>query len=129
MNSDKTNTIDKTYFIDIDGTILPHLSADDLDARYKTTHISDILPGVHDYWNDVIKPDDVIVLTTARPGKYRHYTENSLRHHGLRYDYLLMDLANGPRVLINDTTSEETVKATGINVQRDGGLTHLLTKQ
>ena len=116
----------KSYFIDIDGTIFPHMTGNQLNDVYKTEHISGILPGVVDYWNNIIMPEDIVVFTTARPQKYRQYTERNLKFHGLRYNHLLMDLGTGSRTLINDISPEQSVKAIGINVPRNGGLEHLL---
>jgi hypothetical protein len=115
----------KTYFIDIDGTILPHMSALDLDNKYKTDHIQPLLPEVIEFWN-TFGSDDVIVLTTARPYKYKKYTLNTLKFHNIHYDKLLMNLANGPRILINDVTEDEPIKAVAYNVRRNGGLGNFL---
>lgn len=120
----KIFNMNKTYFIDIDGTIFPHMSAKELDAVYKTNHETEILPGVVEYWQTFTE-DDIIVISTARPGKYRHYTERNLRLFNLRYDYLLMDIGTGPRILINDVTEDEPIKAIAHNIPRDGGLESL----
>lgn len=118
----------KTYFIDIDGTIFPHMTAEELDDVYKTNHETHILPGVEEYW-ETFNEDDVIIISTARPGKYRHYTERNLRLYNLRFDYLLMDIGTGPRILINDVTDKEPIKAIAYNIPRDGGLKHLINRQ
>lgn len=115
----------KTFFIDIDGTLFKHMSADELDAVYLTDHISELLPGIQDYFNS-IPPEDYIVITTARPSKYYEYTLRSLLYHGIRYNKILMDLGMGPRILINDTTNPSKIMAIAYNVSRDLGLGHLL---
>ena len=117
----------KTYFIDIDGTLFKHMTAEELDAVYLTDHISEILPNVAKYFAE-ISATDYIVITTARPIKYYEYTVRNLSHHKLRFTKLLMDLGMGPRVLINDITDPCDLKALSHNVIRDHGLGKLLKK-
>ena len=120
--------MDKTYFIDIDGTIFPHMTANELDNVYKTDHEAKPLPGVIGFWQ-TFRKNDVIVITTARPYKYRQYTERNLKLLNLRYDCLLMGIGNGTRILINDVASSREINAIAHNVPRDCGLKHLFTIQ
>lgn len=118
-------TTHKTYFIDIDGTIVKHLNNNQLDEILKKmTHNYQfeevLLPGVKRLWS-TFHQDDKIVITTARKEKHRAFTELIFERNGLRYDNLIMDLASGPRILINDTPSILYEKAKAINVQRDKG--------
>jgi uncharacterized HAD superfamily protein len=110
----------QTYFIDIDGTIVPHLSNTYLDEVVQNNIIieENLLPGVKEFWNKLDESDKVI-FTTARTEKHRVLTEHTLKRHQLRYDVLLMDLPSGPRVLINDYVDEH--KAFAVNVKRDQG--------
>ena len=110
----------KTYFIDIDGTIVKHLNNIQLDEILESEHKEELLPGVKTLWNTFHK-NDKIIITTARKEKHRTFTELIFSKNELRYDALIMDLASGPRILINDTPSITYKKALAINVQRDKG--------
>jgi len=110
----------KTYFIDIDGTMVKYMSNADLDRLLISPEDEELLPGVHKFWK-TFEEHDRIIITTARKSKYRSFTEDIFKKNGLRYDALLMDLANGPRILINDTPSMLLKKAVAINLKRDEG--------
>ena len=115
----------KTYFIDIDGTLVHNKQEEDLmellrKDEVNTESIEELLPNVKTFWNNFEK-DDIIIITTARSEKYRRLTEKLFQKHNLRYDNLIMDLRTGPRVLINDTLDLTYQKAIAINVKRDQG--------
>lgn len=117
----------KTYFIDVDGTIAKYLTYEQLDMLARDLNNSldvkeILLPGVKELWK-TFKPDDKIIITTARYERHRAITAKLLNDNGLRYDMLLMDLPNGPRVLINDVPSKNSKvkKAIAINVERNKG--------
>ena len=76
----------KTWFIDIDGTIFNHKSNFDFDESDKI--YDQILEGVEEFW-EKIPADDYIILTTARPGWWKEMTIYSLEKFGLRYDQLM----------------------------------------
>lgn len=105
----------KTYFIDVDGTIVKHLSASMVGVAKE-----ELLPGVKEYWS-TFDQNDFIVITTARPEILRSKTESILKDNDLRYDYLIMGLPYGPRTLINDTPDVTQPKAYAINLKRNGG--------
>ena len=108
----------KTYFIDIDGTILRH--------RGSLTSIlldfGEVLPNVIQKLNDWAIRGDRIIITTARPESMRQHTINELEYNGIFYDQLIMGLNHGPRVVINDAKSEYEEMAIGITVDRNKGL-------
>lgn len=115
----------KTYFIDIDGTLVHNKQEEDLmellrrdDGNLES--IEELLPNVKHFWNN-FNNDDIIIITTARSEKYRRLTEKMFSKYNLRYDKLIMDLRTGPRVLINDTVDLTYQKAIAINVKRDQG--------
>lgn len=115
-----SQTNHKTYFVDIDGTIVKYRTNEDLDRLLLTHEDEELLPGVHKFWN-TFEEHDRVIITTARKSKYRSFTEDIFKKNGLRYDVLLMDLENGPRILINDTPSMLLKKAVAINLKRDEG--------
>lgn len=112
----------KTYFIDIDGTIVKHISNDDIDNMLNNGTMFEevLLPGVHQLW-DKFQPNDKIVITTARKESHRQITEKIFSQNNLRFDLLIMDLPSGQRILINDSPDSLYKKAIAINVKRDGG--------
>ncbi len=115
----------KTYFIDIDGTLVHNKEEENLEELLhlddvNTDSIEQLLPNVKHFWNN-ISDNDVIIITTARSEKYRCLTEKLFTKYNLRYDKLIMDLRTGPRVLINDTPDLTFQKAVAINVKRDQG--------
>lgn len=113
----------KTYFIDVDGTIVGYKTWDEL-REFENLPLENVnevlLPGVKKFWEKIL-PEDKIIITTARYESHRMFTEKIFRDNGLRFDMLIMNLPNGPRILINDTPDILKEKAIAINVKRDGG--------
>jgi hypothetical protein len=113
----------KTYFIDVDGTIVKHISNDEIDrmiAQNQFDFEEILLPGIHELWKQFDR-DDKIIITTARREAHRTLTEKIFKTNNLRFDVMLMDLPSGPRILINDTPNMLYKKAIAINVKRDTG--------
>ena len=112
----------KTYFIDIDGTIVPHLSNEELDEIIKTqpNYKEEILPGVKQFFES-LSDDDTVIFTTAREESHRELTEETLKRHNIKYRSIIMGLSCGERYLINDTPNMTYQKAIAINVLRDAG--------
>ena len=107
----------KTYFIDIDGTIVKHLTYGQLDDP----NIDDtLLPGVLELWNS-FDEKDIIIITTARLQRHEEFTKRIFHKFNLRYNKMLFDLNSGPRILINDTPDITFPKAIAINIKRNGG--------
>ena len=118
--------MNRCWFIDVDGTIFEHQSDYKLlDALFnKEWKLDNILPGVAHLW-DNIPEQDYIVITTARPSIFRYMTEKALKRYGLRFDYILMNLPSGPRILVNDTKPTDEggkVMAFSTPVERNKGL-------
>jgi len=107
----------KTYFVDIDGILFKNA------AQF-----------FYPRWNDSepIKENIKIIkklsenkyvqlfYITARPEKYREFTEQKLKELGLKYDGLIMDCLHAKRIIINDfskTTGYPSCEA--INILRD----------
>jgi len=122
----------KTIFCDIDGTILRHTG--DICMNYKQDFNIDskiLLNNVIENIKQWEKNNYKIILVTGRKESLREITHKQLVSCGIVYDELLMNLPNGPRVLINDkkpNLSNNTAYA--INVTRNKGFENLdLTSQ
>lgn len=115
----------KTWFIDIDGTIVKHMGDDDIEKlineKKGRSHLYEkAIPKSVKFINSLPK-DDVVVLTTARNPKVEHHTLKMLKRFKIRYDKIIFDLNPGPRYLINDTY-KGALTAYSINVTRDEGI-------
>jgi len=134
MKTNKTKeSTNKTWFIDIDGTIVKHIYDDKIDeaieAKGHDSHLLEtpITPSI-EFLNSI--PDnDTIVLTTARDSKHAPHTIKMLKHYDIRYDRIMFDLMAGPRVLVNDIKPVGTAgnkvpmkTAFAINTNRDEGI-------
>jgi hypothetical protein len=111
----------KTYFIDVDGTLVTHLSNAELDEYLdKPEHKEQLLVGVKQLW-ETFSDDDVIIITTARETRHKAMTEKIFEENNLRYNQMIVNLPSGPRIVINDTPDVMFKKAIGINIMRNGG--------
>lgn len=110
----------RTFFIDIDGTLVRHKHAEELDNMIESPVSEELLPGVKELWEH-FEVDDCIVITTARRERHREFTEKIFEENNLRYDRILFEMETGPRIVINDTPNISIQKASAINVQRNGG--------
>jgi len=109
----------KTIFCDIDGTLIKHTG--DIIDNYKNNPIilNDVIQNIKQ-WE---KLNYKIILTTGRKECLRDITTKQLLDAGIIFDYLIMGLPNGYRVIINDkkeNSSENTAYA--INLVRNKGL-------
>ena len=129
----KEESLNKTWFIDIDGTIVKHLYNDSIyiaiEKDGEKSHLWEkpIKQSVN--FLNSIPATDTIVLTTARDSKHKDHTLKMLQHYNIKYDRILFDLRSGPRYLINDTkpvgvvgNKEPMQTALAINVERDKGI-------
>jgi UDP-N-acetylglucosamine diphosphorylase / glucose-1-phosphate thymidylyltransferase / UDP-N-acetylgalactosamine diphosphorylase / glucosamine-1-phosphate N-acetyltransferase / galactosamine-1-phosphate N-acetyltransferase len=108
----------KTIFLDLDGTVLRHAHH---FPSYEDSR-PELLPGVLNKVNEWITSGHKIVITTARREANRSLVESQLRELGLHWDYMVMDVSKGQRVLINDKLQSNDVdRAIGINVITDSG--------
>lgn len=126
---EKTN---KTFFIDIDGTLLKHRSNDEIDEMIKQYGENSYIreEGIEDAIEFMSRiPDtDIIILTTARHERHREHTLLALANNNIKYNKIIFDMAVGPRVLINDIKPigasgniSPLLTAFAINVNRDKG--------
>lgn len=111
----------KTVFCDIDGTLLAH-TGDILENLHKT----EILNHVRETIKEWDRLNYTIILTTGRKESTRKQTEQQLHQAGIVYHQLIMNLPNGPRVLINDK-KENGVDNTAfaINLVRNEGMSNV----
>ena len=124
-------TLNKTWFVDIDGTFLKHNSNIGLDdlVKEKDRHLKEIpIPRSIKFLQDLPK-NDKIIITTARESHHREHTIKTLKHLGVRYDDILFNLTSGPRILINDikppgvvNNVESITTAYAVNLNRDEGI-------
>jgi hypothetical protein len=107
-----------TILCDIDGVLLKHHPHSTNDSESNT-----LLEGAHTL-NEWKQFGHKIILTTARNEKYRQSVINLLSHFNIKYDELVMSLAAGPRILINDHKPSKlfTPQANSIEVNRNDGL-------
>tara|TARA_R100000458_G_C8229073_1_gene211316 strand:+ start:165 stop:569 length:405 start_codon:yes stop_codon:yes gene_type:complete len=126
-------SLNKTWFIDIDGTIVKHLYNQDIDAAIESlgdrSHTLETPIDKSLNFLQKLPKEDTVVLTTARDGKHKEHTERMLKHFGIRYDHIMFDLRAGPRYLINDIKPVGTAGNTtpintaySLNVNRDEGI-------
>jgi len=116
------DTRPKTLFIDIDGTLLFHYGMGIKQAIMPLK----VLPGVIEKLDEWDRKNYKIVLITGRKESTRQITENQLQYLGITYDYLVMGIGGGKRVLINDTKPNSIFPtAEAICIERNKGLENL----
>jgi len=116
-----TDNYPKTFFIDIDGTIVQYPEEGQLDRISEIDgYVEELLPSAKEFFKS-LKDNDVVIFTTGRREKHRKLTERTLKHHNIKYKHLIMDLPWGQRYIINDTTNMLYQKAIGINLLKDKG--------
>ena len=125
----------KTWFIDIDGTLVRHLEDDDIDRGTK----EELLPFTLEFLKGIQEQGDYIVITIARLERHREVTEQMLSEFGIVYDHIIFGLGSQERVLVNDIKpkgsydggSEENSLPTAyaINVNRNEGFDNVLNQE
>lgn len=107
-----------TFLIDVDGCVLAHDGP--ASTQWNTMHRA--LDGVCDVLNELERRGHRIVLTTARPYRCKRHLEENLRHEGVVWHDLVMDMTGGVRVLVNDRKPDGQASC----VARNSGLGGLL---
>lgn len=105
------STLDKTWIIDVDGTIVKH-------NGYKIDGFDTLLEGVREFFESLPEGDKVILLT-ARKQEFLPALKLFLNENHIRYDYLLTDMPTGERILINDAKPSGLNTAFALNKIRD----------
>ena len=108
------SSLNHTWLIDIDGTIVKH-------NGYKLDGFDTVLPGVVEFWNSIPKEDTVILLT-SRDGKYKNITESFLNENGLWFTSIIYNLPFGERIIINDKKPSGLKMSVAIDLKRDEGI-------
>jgi FMN phosphatase YigB (HAD superfamily) len=117
----KLSRLPKTWLFDIDGVLFKHWKNNQPIEREVA------LPGVKRMMKNISKEDRVILLS-ARKKRFRSVTAKALKHNGIRYDLLIMEVPFGERILINDKKPDGLITAYAINVKRDIGLSDIRIK-
>ena len=106
-----------TIFCDIDGTLFEYRAF----ATYRQTFPVTI-SSVVAYLNQAFDKGHYVVLTTARPEYLRFHTMKELDSVGIQYHQLIMGIARGARILINDNEPGAQCRAYALGLERDKGL-------
>jgi len=126
-------SLNKTWFVDIDGTILKHHTNVSLDNLIETygeesyLHERPIASAIDFFKSRPSK--DRIIIATAREKKHTDHTLKALKHCGMPFDDCIFDLGSGPRIVVNDIKppgtagNKDPVKtAYGMDIERDYGI-------
>ena len=114
----------KTWFVDIDGTIVEHRSNKEIS---EATH-EKLLPGSKEFLQEARQRGDQIILTTARLTIHSEHTERMLNDFSIPYDEIIYNLSPYERIVVNDikpigeNRNYEMYTAFAINVKRNRGL-------
>lgn len=101
----------KTWILDVDGTLVKH-------NGYKIDGYDTLLDGVKEFF-ETLNPDDKVVLLTARKEEFLPALKDFLKENNICYDYLLIDMPMGERILVNDRKPSGLDMAFAINKNRD----------
>ena len=101
----------KTWLLDVDGTLVKH-------NGYKIDGYDTLLDGVSEFF-EKLKPEDKVVLLTARKEEYLPALKDFLAENNIRYNYLLTDMPMGERILVNDRKPSGLDMSFAINKNRD----------
>ena len=135
MNNEEE--LDKTWFVDLDGTVLKHRTNDEIDSfinKYgEKSHLEEVplVDRIRFFRN--LPKGDIIIVTTARMNHQREHTLRALNHWKMPYNDLIFDIPSGPRIVVNDIKPPLTAgnkhyldTAYALNVDRDISLANNL---
>ncbi len=103
-----------TWLLDLDGTIVEH-------NGYKIYGVDRFLDGAEEFLRS-IPEEDMIVFITSRKNEYKELTEEFLKDHRVRYDYIIYEAPYGERILINDNKPSGLCMGYAINKGRNEGV-------
>ena len=104
----------KTWIFDLDGTLVVHNGYLQGEDR--------LLPGVKEFFSDVVKEDDYVLILTARKKEYEQKTVSFLNREGIRYSKILFEIPHGERILLNDGKPSGHTMAYAVDLVRDQGI-------
>ena len=125
----------KTWFIDLDGTLIKHNTNDELDEIIKkdprNSHkYEEILDGAKELLETI--KDDCVIITTARDEHHASHTISSLHDLKIKYDKIIFGIGSGERIVLNDIKPVGVVEndvelktAFAYNLKRNTGLKQL----
>ena len=124
--------LNKTWFVDIDGTLFIHRTNEELDLMIKNhgpeSHLQEAPIQEAIAFLDSIPKKDKVLLTTARESRHLPHTLRVLRRHKVRFDQVIDELGSGPRIVVNDIKPKGSANnkhplttAYAANVTRDLG--------
>jgi hydroxymethylpyrimidine pyrophosphatase-like HAD family hydrolase len=124
----------KTWFFDIDGTLVKHQTNPDIEDGVEET----LLPYTQQFVNKLYDDGHFIILTTARWESQRPQTVEMLKEFDFKYHQLIMGIGSGERIVVNDIKpvgleiddnilDQPLPTAYAINVVRDKGFSNILT--
>ncbi len=126
--------MNKTWFIDIDGTLVRHLENKEIDEGTK----EELLPYVLEFLEGIETRGDCIILTTARLEEHRQVTESMLEEFGINYNQIIFGIGSQERIVVNDikpidafdggSRENPLPTAYAINVNRNEGFGKILDK-
>ena len=91
-----------TIFFDLDGTLVKHDASNFLGSgEYEKLKFLSLSTASE--LNRLYLEGNTIIITTARLESSRHLLESELKEKGFMYDYLIMGISGGARLLINDS--------------------------
>ena len=104
MNNEEE--LDKTWFVDLDGTVLKHRTNNEIDNfinKYgEKSHLEEVplVDRIRFFRN--LPKGDIIIVTTARLEHQREHTLRALNHWKMPYNNIIFDIPSGPRIVVND---------------------------
>lgn len=101
-----------TWLIDIDGTICKH-------NGYKIDGHDTLLPGVKEFFAQIDRAKDKIILITSRTLDLKEETEGFLNNNGIPFDKVIYDCPYGERILINDGKPSGLCCSIALSPERD----------
>ena len=126
--------MNKTWFIDIDGTLVRHLENEEIDEGRE----EELLPYTLEFLEGIKRRGDYIILTTARMERHREMTEKMLDDFGIEYNHIIFGIGSQERIVVNDIKpinaydggdrEKPLPTAYAINMNRNEGFSRVLDK-
>ena len=114
------STLDHTWILDLDGTIVKH-------NGYKNDGEDSFLPKAEEFLKS-IPENDMIVFLTSRTEEYREITEQFLEENNVRYNHIVFGAPYGERILINDNKPSGLKMGIAYNKERDSEVNIIIEK-